>query len=98
MPALPAQLISNPIIALVVLTLVAVFVLALAALRAQHLLRIGVRNVGRRRLRTSLIVFGLMLSTTFVAASLAVDDTISLAVQTVAVFTLGRVDEDVRGG
>ncbi|HEX6820139.1 MAG TPA: FtsX-like permease family protein, partial [Ktedonobacterales bacterium] len=41
---------------------------------------------------------GLMLSTTFIAASLAVDDTISLAVKTVAVFNLGRVDEDVLGG
>ncbi|MGH2517624.1 MAG: hypothetical protein ACRDHP_18395, partial [Ktedonobacterales bacterium] len=39
-----------------------------------------------------------MLSTTFIAASLAVDDTISLAVKTIAVFNLGRVDEDVLGG
>jgi putative ABC transport system permease protein len=78
-----------------VATLVAIVLLAWRALRAPHLVRIGVRNVPRRRLRTALIVFGLMLSTTFVAASIAVDDTIVLAVKTVAVFNLGRIDEVV---
>jgi len=43
-------------------------------------------------------VLGLMLSTTFVASALAIDDTITLAVKTVAVFNLGRIDEDVYGG
>src|SRR6185437_5543541 len=59
---------------------------------------IGLRNAPRRLLRAALIVFGLMLATTFVASSLAVDDTITLAVRTVAVYNLGRVDEDVTGG
>ncbi|MEO7001128.1 MAG: ABC transporter permease, partial [Ktedonobacterales bacterium] len=79
--------------------------LALAALLlvgrgllAPYLARIGLRNVPRRLLRTLLIVFGLMLATTFVASSLAIDDTITLAVKTAAVYTLGRVDEDVVGG
>ncbi len=62
------------------------------------LARIGLRNAPRRLLRAALIVFGLMLATTFVASSLAVDDTITQAVRTVAVFNLGRVDEDVAGG
>ncbi len=75
-----------------------VLLLALLAIRAPHLLRIGVRNVGRRRLHTVLIVSGLMLSTTFVASSLAVDDTVTLAVRTVAVYNLGRIDENVLGG
>jgi putative ABC transport system permease protein len=82
--------------------LVAVAVAALALLVraavAPHLARIGVRNAPRRPLRALLIVLGLMLATTFIASSLAIDDTISLAVRSVAVFDLGRVDEDVVGG
>jgi putative ABC transport system permease protein len=65
---------------------------------APHLARIGLRNIPRRFLRTLLIVVGLMLATMFVASSLVIDDTISLAVRTVAVYNLGRVDEDVTGG
>lgn len=80
---------------LVVDAVAAVAILALLAWRAPYLARIGLRNVGRRRLRTALIIFGLMLSTSFVAMSLAVDDTVTLAVKTVAVFNLGRVDEDI---
>ncbi|MGZ6388733.1 MAG: FtsX-like permease family protein [Ktedonobacterales bacterium] len=75
--------------------LAAFALLAIFGLHTPHLLRIGLRNVPRRPLRTALIVFGLMLSTSFVASSLAVDDTITQAVRTIAVFNLGRIDEDV---
>jgi putative ABC transport system permease protein len=82
--------------------LIAVGVAALAllaqALLAPHLARIGLRNTPRRPLRATLIIGGLMLATTFIASSLTIDDTISLAVRSVAVFNLGRVDEDVTGG
>ena len=81
----------------IVATVVAALVLAALAWRSPHLLRIALRNVPRRRTRTVLIVVGLMFATMFVATSLAIDDTISLAVQNVAVFNLGRVDEDVFG-
>jgi putative ABC transport system permease protein len=83
---------------LTVAAVVALTLLALAAWRTPHLWRIGLRNVPRRWLRTVLIVFGLMLATMFVAAALAVDDTITQAVKTVAVFNLGRIDEQVVGG
>lgn len=83
---------------LFLLALAAVAVLVALAIRGFHLARIGVRNAGRRPARAALIVAGLMLSTMFIAAALAVDDTISLAVKTVAVYNLGRVDEDVSGG
>jgi putative ABC transport system permease protein len=72
--------------------------LLILGLREPHLARIGLRSLSRRRIRTLLIVAGLMLSTTFVASALAIDDTITLAVKTVAVFNLGRIDEDVYGG
>lgn len=83
---------------LLLLSVAALGMLAIFGLHTPHLLRIGLRNVPRRPLRTALIVFGLMLSTSFVAASLAVDDTITQAVRTIAVFNLGRIDEDVTNG
>ncbi|MGO8950835.1 MAG: ABC transporter permease [Ktedonobacterales bacterium] len=89
---------SNLIKPLLLSALVACAVLLVLGIREPHLARIGLRSIGRRRIRTVLIVAGLMLSTTFVASSLAIDDTITLAVKTVAVFNLGRIDEDVSGG
>ncbi|MFI5274513.1 MAG: ABC transporter permease, partial [Ktedonobacterales bacterium] len=83
---------------LLIAAVAAAVLLGLRGLRTPHLARIGVRGAGRRPLRTVLIVFGLMLSTMFVASALAVDDTITTAVKTVAVFNLGRIDEDVIGG
>ena len=86
---------ARPLLALMALSAA---LLILLALRAPHLARIGLRNARRRKARTSLIIAGLMLSTMFIASALAVDDTITLAVKTIAVFNLGRVDEDVTGG
>jgi putative ABC transport system permease protein len=83
---------------LAAITALALVGLVVLAVRRPHLARIGLRNMPRRRLRTGLIVFGLMLATTFVAAAFAVDDTITLAVKTIAIFNLGRVDEQVVGG
>ena len=82
---------------LIALGVAALALLGRAAL-TPHLARIGLRNAPRRLLRATLIIFGLMLATTFVASSLAIDDTITLAVRTVAVYDLGRVDEDIIGG
>jgi putative ABC transport system permease protein len=82
------------------LTVLVALLLVWQAARTPHLLRIGLRNVPRRKLRTGLVVFGLMLATTFVAAAIAIDDTIVLAVKSVAVYNLGRIDEQIarRGG
>jgi len=82
---------------LIAVAVAAVILVGRAAL-APYLARIGLRNAPRRLVRTALIVLGLMLATTFVASSLAIDDTITLAVKTVAVFNLGRIDEDITGG
>ena len=85
---------------LAIATLLVALTLIWQGRRTPHLLRIGLRNVPRRKLRTALVVFGLMLATTFVASAIAIDDTIVLAVKTVAVYNLGRIDEQVarRGG
>jgi len=83
-------------------TLLAVLVVALAialgtvavlALRHPILVKLGVRNVGRRRGRTALIVVGLMLGTTIVATALTTGDTMSHTIRGTAVATLGQTDE-----
>ncbi|HKW22540.1 MAG TPA: FtsX-like permease family protein [Ktedonobacterales bacterium] len=80
---------------LAIATALVALLLMWQATRTPHLLRIGLRNVPRRKLRTALVVFGLMLATTFVASAIAIDDTIVLAVKSVAVYNLGRIDEQV---
>ncbi len=83
---------------LLLYTVVAGIVVVVLALRKPILLKIGLRNVPRRKMRMLLIVFGLMLSTSFITAALAVGDTITTAVRSVAVFNYGRIDEIIEGG
>ena len=77
----------------------ALAVLVVLGLRNRVLVRLGVRNVGRRRGRTALIVVGLMLGTTIVATALTTGDTMSNTIRGTAVASLGEADElvSVRG-
>ncbi len=68
-------------------------IIAVLALRHPVLVKLGVRNVGRRRGRTALIVVGLMLGTTIVATALTTGDTMSHTIRSTAVATLGQTDE-----
>ncbi|HJX75486.1 MAG TPA: hypothetical protein VJ247_03965, partial [Gaiella sp.] len=70
-------------------------ILAVLALRNPVLVRLGVRNFGRRRARTGLIVLGLMLGTTIVAAALVTGDTMSHTIRSTATAALGESDEVV---
>jgi putative ABC transport system permease protein len=70
-------------------------ILAVLAVRNPVLVRLGVRNFGRRRARTGLIVLGLMLGTTIVAAALVTGDTMSHTIRTTATAALGESDEVV---
>ena len=72
---------------------------AILALRNRVFLRLGVRNVNRRRARSALIVLGLMLGTTIIAAALATGDTMSTTIRSSATASLGHADEriSVRG-
>jgi putative ABC transport system permease protein len=78
---------------MVAIVTVALGVLAAFALRNRVLLRLGIRNVGRRRGRSALIVLGLMLGTAIIAAALATGDTMSHTIRTGAVKSLGYTDE-----
>jgi putative ABC transport system permease protein len=77
---------------LAVLLALLIGAIAALALRNRVFFRLGVRNVGRRRARTSLIVLGLMLGTTIVASALASGDTMSNTIRSSAVESLGNTD------
>lgn len=83
---------------LVVTTLVIIGGVALLAAGNALLCKIGVRNIPRRRTQMILIVFALMLSTTLLTSVLAAGDVITAAVQSVAVYNLGSIDEIIEGG
>ena len=72
---------------------------ALAAVGARRpvLARIGLRNLPRRPLRALLISGGMSLSTAIIASSFVAGDTLSHTIRTVAVGSLGDVDEALVG-
>jgi putative ABC transport system permease protein len=78
-----------------VLLAAAIGAVAVFALRNRIFLRLGIRNVGRRRARSALIVAGLMLGTAIIAAALATGDTMSTTIRSSAVKALGNTDEVV---
>ncbi|MDP9371294.1 MAG: FtsX-like permease family protein, partial [Chloroflexota bacterium] len=61
--------------------------------RGGFLIRLGTRNVPRRRLRAALIVFGLTLSTTVLGAAFGTGDTITYTLRALVTESLGTVDE-----
>ena len=70
--------------------------LGILALRNRVLLKLGVRNLGRRRARSALIVVGLMLGTTIIATALATGDTMSHSIRATATRQLRRDGRDRR--
>lgn len=85
--------IGSLLVVLAVALLAAVAVVGVLAVRNPILLKLGFRNVGRRRSRSALIVVGLMLGTTIVAAALTTGDTMSHTIRTTVVDSLGATDE-----
>src|SRR5260370_42004488 len=82
---------------LTIITLGIVGLVALLALSNLLFFKIGVRNIPRRRTQMWLIIFALMLSTTLLSSVLATGDVITGAVQSVAAYNLGSVDETIQG-
>jgi putative ABC transport system permease protein len=86
----------GPLAAVLAVLLVAVLGLVAAlALRNRVFFRLGVRNLPRRPARTALIVVGLMLGTTIIAAALTSGDTMSTTIRSSALTSLGATDEIV---
>src|ERR1700680_1118552 len=57
------------------------------------LLKMALRNVPRRRAQTVLILFGLMLATLIITASLSVGDTLNYSLQAIQLRQIGGIDE-----
>lgn len=65
-------------------------------LRWPALRRIGLRNVGRRKWNTALVVLGSMVGTALISGSLVLNDSTDLFQQNEAGETLGEIDEVVQ--
>jgi putative ABC transport system permease protein len=92
--------ISMDDLSVVLLGAVGLFVLTLLVLgwRNRVILRLGLRNIPRRRAQTALIVLGLMLSTLIVAAAFGTGDTMTYSFRRLALDQLGEVDEVISTG
>src|SRR5438105_3632619 len=71
---------TSILIGLLILLAVSLAMVAWIALRQPILFRMGLRNLGRRRAQTALIVFGLMLSTLIISAAFATGDTVGYSI------------------
>ena len=83
---------------LIMVVLLAIFLTGMAAVgvmawRNRIMLKMGLRNIPRRRSQTVLIIFGIMLSSMIMAAAFGTGDTISFSIRNEAVESLGTIDE-----
>ena len=87
--------ISMNIIMVVLLAIVlpALAVVAVMAWRNRIMLKMGLRNIPRRRAQTVLIIVGIMLSTVIMAAAFGTGDTISFSIRNEAIRVLENIDE-----
>lgn len=74
--------------------LILVLAIAIIAIRNRFLIKLSLRNIPRRRTQSILIIVGLMLSSTIVAASLAIGDTITASIRNAVLDGVG--DTDIR--
>ncbi len=72
--------------------LILIFAIALIAIRNRFLIKLSLRNIPRRRTQSVLIIVGLMLSSTIVAASLAIGDTITASIRNAVLDGIGDID------
>ena len=78
--------------------LVVIFIIiAIGAARRFIFVKMGTRNIPRRKGQSILIVVGLMLSSAIIATSLGIGDTVRYSVRSVALDFLGPTDEIIEG-
>ena len=80
--------------ALVATLLILILAIGIIAIRNRFLIKLSLRNIPRRRTQSVLIIVGLMLSSTIVAASLAIGDTITASIRNAVLDGVG--DTDIR--
>ena len=79
-------------ITLAVILGVILAVVGVLALTQPVLVRMGVRNIPRRRAQTTLIIIGLMLASLIITASLGIGDTFAYSFKTFALKGYGNLD------
>ena len=79
------------------LFIVCVAIMVVIGLRHRVAVRVGLRNLPRRRTQTALIVFGLMLATLLFSVSFSTGDTLTNSFRQQALDGLGEVDVLVQG-
>ena len=82
---------------LVVFLIVAVLI-GVLAWRNRIMLKLGIRNIPRRRAQTALIIIGLMLSTVIITSAFGTGDTIVYTLRSLATRSMGNTDEVVDSG
>ncbi len=78
---------------LLVIFLPTLATVVILALRNRIFLKMGLRNIPRRRAQTVLIVIGIMLSTVIMATAFGIGDTINFSIRNEAVKIFGPIDE-----
>ena len=91
---LPAIELSISMISLVVIISL---VILIGATRRFILVKMGTRNIPRRKGQSILIIIGLMLSSAIIAVSLGIGDTVRYSVRSVALDFLGQTDVLIKG-
>ena len=85
----------------IMVVLLAIFIVMMAvvvfmAWRNRVMLKLGLRNIPRRRAQSVLIVVGSMLSAVIIASAFGIGDTISFSIRDDATKDLGTIDEVLR--
>ena len=78
---------------LLAIFLAAMVVVAVLVWRNRVMLKLGLRNIPRRRDQTVLIIVGVMLSTVIISAVFGTGDTLSFSIRHEAIKSLGTIDE-----
>ena len=94
------KLFGIPMDTIMVVLLAAMFgvsaLVGITALRNRVMLKLGLRNIPRRRSQTILIVIGLTLATIIITSAFGTGDTITYSIRSAAVDQLGQIDETLR--
>ena len=80
-------------VALLAIFLGIMSIVVIMAWRNRIMLKMGLRNIPRRKSQTVLIVVGSMLSAVIIASAFGIGDTISFSIRDDAVKDLGHIDE-----
>ena len=91
---IPANTLAISMVSILIVVAVIIF---FGAFRRFILVKMGTRNIPRRKGQSSLIVMGLMLSSIIIAVSLGIGDTVRYSVRSVVFDSSGNVDEIISG-